>query len=271
MSLLDAIILGIVEGLTEFIPVSSTGHLILTSYLLGLDDSAVDSYLIVIQFGAIAAVAVYYRQRLAAIMRGVLGGDAAGRALAIRLGVAFVPAALVGLSLGGLIEDHLFSALTVGLALIVGGIIMMAVERPSIAPKVRKEKLEDISIADALVVGCIQCFALWPGMSRSMSTIVGGQLRGFSTSLAADFSFLLALPTLGAATVYMAIKEREALAALEGGLGVQAVGMVVSFFVAWAAVAWFLKVVKNVGMTPFGAYRIVVGLVVVGLVAAGRM
>lgn len=271
MTLLDAIILGIVEGLTEFLPVSSTGHLILTSALLGLEGCAADAYLIVIQFGAIAAVAVHYRQRLLAVLRGMMGKDKDGKKLALHLFLAFLPAAVVGLLFDDVIEEYFFSSLTVGIALVVGGVLMIVAERPPIARPPRREKLEDLTPVDALLVGCAQCFALWPGMSRSMSTIVGGQLRGLSTPLAADFSFLLALPTLGAATCYSALKNREELLAMDGGLPVMAAGMVVSFLVAWAAIAWFLKVVKKIGMTPFGWYRIAVGILVVVLVQLGML
>ena len=269
MTLLHALILGIVEGLTEFLPVSSTGHLILTNALLGLDGAAVDSYIIVIQLGAILAVAVYYRERVLGLLRGALGKDPQGRKLLINLILAFIPAAIAGLLLGDLIQSILFFPGIVALALIDGGFVMIVTDKLVAGNRQQRNSLEQITPADALLVGVAQCFALIPGTSRSMTTIVGGQLRGFSNSLAADFSFLLALPTLGAATVYSMIKDRELLMQMDGGLVAVLVGLVVSFFVAWAAIAWFLKVVKHAGMSPFGIYRIVVGGLTIILLLSG--
>ncbi|MCB2156982.1 undecaprenyl-diphosphate phosphatase [bacterium] len=269
MTLLQAIILGIVEGLTEYLPVSSTGHLILANALLGLDGAAVDSYIIVIQLGAILAVAVYYRERVLGLFRGIFGRDASGRRLLINLFLAFLPAAIVGLLLGDVIQATLFFPGIVAVALIDGGFIMIAAEKLLEGDRHQRDSIDEIKPVDALLVGVAQCFALIPGTSRSMTTIVGGQLRGFSNSLAADFSFLLALPTLGAATIYSLIKNRDALMQMDGGLLAVLVGLVVSFFVAWAAIAWFLKVVKRIGMAPFGIYRIVVGVATIALVLAG--
>ncbi len=268
MTILDAIILGIVEGLTEFIPVSSTGHLILAKSLLGLADS-VDTYLITIQLGATLAVAIHYRARIAQMLGGVTKGDEGGRRLAVNLFIAFLPAAVVGLLFDDMIERVFFNPLTVSLALVVGGIAMITIERAMKRRPAKLESVDRVGPLDAFAVGVAQCFALWPGMSRSMSTIVGAQLRGFSNAAAADFSFLLALPTLGAATLYSLWKDR---AALEGDMLVPgAVGLAVSFVSGWLAVAWFLKVLKRVGMEPFGWYRIAVGAVVLLLWALGHV
>lgn len=271
MTYLDAIILGIVEGLTEFIPVSSTGHLLLTNTLLGLSGDASKSYAIVIQLGALLACAVHYRARILEAMAGATKPDSPGFRLIRNLLVAFVPAAVVGLLFEDFIEKKLMGHDGwIAAALILGGIVMIVVEKWNPRKGARVDDLDAITVKDALWVGVAQCFALWPGMSRSMSTIVGGQLRGFSNSLAADFAFLLALPTLGAATVYKGLKDFDMLVGMEGGVGVLLTGLVVSFLVGWAAIAWFLKILKRVGMTPFGAYRIVVGgIVIVVLVTRG--
>jgi len=266
MTILDAIILGIVEGITEFLPVSSTGHLILAKAALGLDDT-VDTYLVTIQLGATLAVALYYRVRVLAMLKGLVGKDANGRRLVGNLLVAFFPAVVFGLLFDDMIEAALFNPVTVAAALVVGGVLMIVVERLRRRKTPRIERLDDVRPVDALAVGFAQCFALWPGMSRSMSTMVGGQLRGFSNELAADFSFLLALPTLGAATLYSMYKDRDAL----GGEAMvpMLVGLGVSFVAGWLAVAVFLKFIKKTGLEPFGWYRIAAGLVVVALFAAG--
>jgi undecaprenyl-diphosphatase len=270
MTILEAIILGIVEGLTEFLPVSSTGHLILAKEALGLSDE-IDPYLVGIQVGAIAAVFIPYRERIRSMLRGVTAGEAAGRRLLLNLFIAFLPAAFVGLLLKGIIEDHLFNSFTVAMALIVGGVVMIAVEKMVRPERGTLSDLDDIKPIDALVVGAAQCFSLIPGTSRSMTTIVGAQLRGFTNPLAADFSFLLAIPTLGAATLYSLYKSRDELMAIEGSAVTIPLGILVAFLVAWAAIAGFLAVVKRVGMSPFGVYRILVGGVILVLYLGGRM
>lgn len=265
MTLLDAIILGIVEGLTEFLPVSSTGHLLLANSILGLESQAADSYAIVIQFGALLAVFVYYRARIATMLKGVQNPRSPGFRLLTNLLIAFVPAAVVGLLLEDFIENRLMRHDGwIAAALIVGGVLMIVVQKTHPNKNRRIHDLEEISPRDALWVGIAQCFALWPGMSRSMSTIVGGQLRGLDDSVSADFSFLLALPTLGAATLYKLVSDYDALVSMEGGIAVMLAGLIVSFLTGWAAIAWFLTILKRIGMAPFGAYRIIVGLIVIG-------
>ncbi len=265
MNFLDALILGIVEGLTEFLPVSSTGHLILTNRLLGLRGDAVDAYTIVIQLGAILAVVALYKRRSKEMLLGVLGRHAAGLQLFLKLFVAFLPAVVAGLALEDWIDDKLFFPIPVASALIAGGVVMIAVERLYVRRKDRplsKEPLrtiDDLTYTDALIIGVAQCFALWPGTSRSMSTILGAQLRGFSDVAAAEISFLLALPTLGGATVYKMIGEREALLAMPGGLPVMLFGNVIAFAVAYLAMRTFVRIVSHYGMTPFGIYRIAIG------------
>ncbi len=276
MTYLQALILGIVEGITEFLPVSSTGHLILTNAALGLEGPAVDAYTIVIQLGAILAVLALYKDRAFQMLAGVAGKNPAGRSLFLKLLVAFVPAAIIGKLLDDPIEQLLFHPVPVAAALIVGGIAMILVERLYVLPRQQKapeslKGVEGVSYLDALLIGVAQCLALWPGTSRSMSTIVGAQLRGLSSQAAAEVSFLLALPTLGAATLYKLIKNREDLLSMPGGIPIILFGNAVAFVVAFLAVKWFVGVVNRFGMTPFGAYRIVVGALFLWLSLSGHL
>jgi undecaprenyl-diphosphatase len=266
MNLLVVVLLGVVEGLTEFLPVSSTGHLVLVGHLLGLgdDDPATSSFEIVIQLGAILAVVAHYRSLLAARGRGLLAGESASFRILLALGIAFAPTALAGLLLRQTIKAHLFGPLPVAGALIAGGVFMIVVER--LRTRRGVDGLESVTPARAFAIGLGQCFSLWPGASRAMCTIVAGQLAGLSTATAAEFSFLLALPTLGAATLYEGYKARHELAA-HGGAVSLAVGLVVSFLVAWAVIATFLKYLRTRGLEPFGWYRIAVGVLVLWLLA----
>lgn len=262
-----AVLLGIVEGLTEYLPVSSTGHLILAGHLLGARGKGTGSFEIVIQLGAVLAVLVEYRKLLALRARGLRTRDPASLALFTALGVAFVPAAVVGLLLHHAIKSLLFGPIPVAGALVVGGIVMIVVERVRARRRITGlSGLEHVTFKRALIIGIGQCFALWPGTSRSMSTIVAGQLAGLSTATSAEFSFLLALPTLGAATLYEGFKARHALSAGIGDINL-AIGLVVSFFVAWAVIAMFIRYLKRRGLEPFGYYRVVLGLVVLWVMA----
>jgi len=265
VSLLVAALLGLVEGLTEFLPVSSTGHLILVSHWLGSVDEGAKSFDIVIQLGAILAVVVHYRRLFAIRIAGLFARDPDALRLWGALLVAFVPAALTGLLLGKTIKRLLFGPLPVAAALAVGGIVMIVVER---VRKTRKVEglvgTEHVTLKRAFLIGCGQCFALWPGMSRSMSTIVAGQLSGLSTATAAEFSFLLSVPTLGAATLYEIYKGRHELAHGVGGAQLL-VGLLVSFLVAWLVIAAFVRYLGRRGLAPFGYYRIALAVVVVAL------
>lgn len=264
MGILEAILLGIIEGLTELLPVSSTGHLILVGNALGHDSEAAKSLDVVIQLGAVVAVGVYFRQKLVATARGLFARSTGSIRLLAALVAAFVPTAIAGLLLHRWVKEALFAPVPVAAALVVGGVLMIMVERWH-----RRRPAEELeSDVDAIgplrgfVIGLSQCLSLWPGSSRSMTTIVGGQLTGLDTKTAAEFSFLLALPTLGAATVYDFAKNGAAILAMPSGATLLTVGLVVSFLVTWLVVAVFLRYVKRVGLTPFGIYRIALGLVV---------
>lgn len=265
MSPLVAALLGVVEGVTEYLPVSSTGHLILTGHLLGQAGEGADAFDIVIQLGAIVAVLVHYRTLLGGHLAGLARREPASVQLLLALGLGFVPTAITGLLLRKAIKRLLFGPLPVAAALVAGGLVMIGVElwRARSLPSDERrglDGLEHVTPRRALLIGLGQCLSMWPGTSRSMCTIVTGQLLGLSTATAAEFSFLLGLPTLGAATVYEAYKSRHVLGAI-GGLNV-AIGLVVSFLVAWAVIAAFLAYLRRRGLVPFGIYRIALGILV---------
>ncbi len=258
MNPLLAVLYGIVEGITEYLPVSSTGHLILLAHLLGREAGTFE---IVIQFGAILAVVVHYRGLLLERFRGLFQGDPRSRALLVALGVGFLPMAILGFAVGKKVKDALFGPIPVAIALIVGGILMIAVERGKKQTDGAIDSIDGVTPRHALIVGLGQCLALFPGASRSMCTIVFGRFAGLSRRTAAEFSFLLGLPTLGAATAYSALKERKTLLHDVGAANL-GIGMIVSFFVAWAVVAVFLRYLTKRGLEPFGVYRILLGIVV---------
>jgi undecaprenyl-diphosphatase len=265
MTLLVALILGVVEGLTEYLPVSSTGHLILVDHFLGAEGSdARKSFEIVIQLGAILAVLVHYRGLLLQRARDMVAGKPEGTRLFAALVAGFVPTAALGLVARKAIKAHLFGPKPVAYALAIGGAVMIVVE----LVRGRKaddgeSRLEEVTPWRGFLVGVGQCASLIPGTSRSMATIVTGQLVGLTTATAAEFSFLLALPTLGAATIYEAWKSRLELATL--GIVPMAVGMVTSFLVAWMVIAVFIAYLKRRGLVPFGVYRIILGAAVLFL------
>ncbi|HVW27041.1 MAG TPA: undecaprenyl-diphosphate phosphatase [Polyangiaceae bacterium] len=266
MSHFFAFVLGVVEGFTEYLPVSSTGHLVLVSHLLGENGEGAKAFDIVIQLGAILAVVVHYRALLLERASGLFSRDPRAIALAVALAVGFLPAAVTGFLLRKTIKEHLFGPLPVALALLVGGVVMIGIERHRRARSMQGlEGLEHVTPRRALLIGIGQCFSLWPGASRSMCTIVAGQLTGLSTATAAEFSFLLALPTLTAATLYEGLKSRHELLAAGAGVDL-AIGLVVSFLVAWAVIAGFLAYLKHRGLEPFGYYRIVLAALVFFLV-----
>lgn len=269
MTWLEAMILGIVEGLTEFLPVSSTGHLELTNAILGHSDAASKTMSVVIQAGAVFAVLGYYRTTLAALLKGMLARDPEKMRLFWALVIAFVPSAAVGFVAHDKIKKVLFGPTPIAWALIVGGVVMVAVELIRKGAKQGETGLEKVTWKRALAVGVAQCFSLWPGMSRSMTTIVGGQLSGLDTPTSAEFSFLLSIPILGAATLYDLKKDGASLFVAADGGFVLAVGLFSAFVVSMLAVSGFLKYLKRYGLLPFGLYRIVVGVVVLVLVSRG--
>jgi undecaprenyl-diphosphatase len=238
------------------------------SRLLGLQGEGADAFDVVIQLGAILAVVVQYRRLLWERTVGLMTAKKESVSLLVALVLGFVPTAIAGLLLRKKIKALLFGPGPVAIALIVGGILMMVVE---VAISRRKTKpvdgLEHVTPLRAFLIGVGQCFSMWPGSSRSMCTILTGQLTGLSTATAAEFSFLLGLPTLGAATLYEAYKSREALAGV-GGLNVL-IGLVVSFVVAWAVIAGFVAYLKRRGLLPFGLYRIVLGVIVFVVLVRG--
>jgi len=254
---LKAVILGIVEGLTEFLPISSTGHLIIAGQLLGFSDDKAKVFDIVIQSGAMLAIVWEYRARFARVFTG-LAGDPAARRFAANLLMAFLPAAVLGLALGGVIKTHLFHAVPVAAAFIAGGLIILWVERSPRRTTV--ESVDDMTWQDALKVGFAQSLALVPGVSRSGATIIGGMLFGLSRRAATEFSFFLAVPTLIAAGAYDLYKHRALLDT--GDAGVFTVGFIVSFFSAFLCVRWLLRYIASHDFIVFAWYRIVFGVVV---------
>jgi len=252
-----ALVMGIVEGLTEFLPISSTGHLILAGSLLGMDDAKDKVFDIVIQTGAMLAVVWEYRARFLRVTLGAFNDRASQRFIG-NLIVAFMPAALLGLAFGKIIKAHLFQPVPVAIAFIVGAFVILWVERRR--HHVRIESVDDMTWRDALKVGCAQAFALIPGTSRSGATIIGGMLFGLSRRAATEFSFFLAVPTLVAAGIYDLIKNRDLLQASD--LGPFAIGFIASFISAFVCVRWLLRYIATHDFTIFAWYRIVFGLAV---------
>jgi undecaprenyl-diphosphatase len=247
-NLLDALVLGIVEGLTEFLPISSTGHLILAGDLLGFSPPGRDVFYVAIQTGAMLAVLWEYRARFFRV----------DLQLWRNLAVAFLPAALIGLAAGGFIKAHLFKPVPVALAFIIGGVIILLVDRGQRTSRI--ESTQSMSALDALKVGFAQCFALIPGTSRSGATIIGGMLFGMSRRAATEFSFFLAVPTLIAAGAYDAWKNRGVFSA--GDIGMWAVGLVASFVSAFVVIRWLIRYVATHDFRWFAWYRIAFGVLV---------
>ena len=264
MNALQALLLGLVEGLTEFVPVSSTGHLILAKRALGLQGEGIDAFLVVIQLGALLAAILYYRRILWDTAVGFVRGDAAARRLTLALVLGALPALALGYLFGKKIKAALFGPGPVAKALIIGGVVMVLVEAWQRRRIPKAEALADITPRQALLVGVAQAAALLPGTSRSMASIVGGMLAGLTTPLAADFAFLLAVPTLGAATLYDLLKSWRVILADTGALSL-AIGMVVSFVSGWLVIAAFLRYLRRVGLSAFGYYRVAIGAVVLFL------
>jgi undecaprenyl-diphosphatase len=257
---LKAIIMGLVEGFTEFLPISSTGHLILTGSLLGLTGEKFKTFEIAIQPGALLAVVWEYRARIATVLSG-LASDPRQQKFTLNLIVAFIPAAVIGLAFHHAI-DKLFSPTTVAFAFIVGAIVILwAEKRHKMLPgSSRVEHVDDMTILDAFKVGCAQAFSLIPGTSRSGATIIGGMLFGLSRKAATEFSFFLAIPTLLAATGYSIFKDRALLSASD--IPLFGLGSLAAFVAAFLCVRWLLRYISTHDFTMFAWYRIVFGLFV---------
>jgi undecaprenyl-diphosphatase len=262
--LLKAALLGIVEGLTEYLPISSTGHLILTGALLNFNDEKGKAFEIVIQFGAILAVCWEFRAKILAVLGG-LPRDRAAQRFAANLLIAFLPAAVLGLLFAKAIKAHLFAPVPVALAFIVGGFFILWAEKRE--HKITVATVDDLGWRDALKVGCAQALAMIPGTSRSGATIIGGLFFGLSRKAATEFSFFLAIPTLFAATVYELVKYRALFQAED--LGMLVVGSVASFISAFFCVRWLLHYISRHDFTVFAWYRIIFGLIVLATAYSG--
>lgn len=266
----QAVVLGLVEGITEYLPVSSTGHLVLASEFMGLNDpdrtsankiEAVKSFEIVIQFGAIIAVLFMYRHYVADMLRGCVGKSKSGIKLLLNTIAAFIPTAVIGLTLKGIIKEHLQSTMPVIFALIAGGAFMIAFARSRIAKESVSagKTIYDLTMAQAVILGVIQSLALWPGTSRSMVTIVGGIFLGLSAVAAAEFSFILGLATLTAASLYSFYKEGGGIVQ-EIGVPAILIGLFTAAVSAGVAVRWLVGFLNRKGLAHFGWYRIALGL-----------
>jgi undecaprenyl-diphosphatase len=261
-ALFDILLLGFIEGLTEFLPVSSTGHLILLEYLTGFEGPPGKVFEVAIQLGAILAVVVLYFRRLVGEVVNA-PRDPGARRFIVAVVLAFLPAAVIGVFAHKYIKDVLFSPWVVSVALIVGGIAILVIERLRPVPTV--QRVEDFSPALAIKIGFVQCLAMIPGTSRSGATILGALLLGVERKAAAEFSFFLAIPTMLGATVYDVYKNRDTLS-MDGGVMI-AIGFAVAFVVALFVVRLFVNFVSKHGFTPFAWYRIALGSVMLLLLA----
>jgi len=268
--LIKAAIMGIVEGLTEFLPISSTGHLILAGALLGFDDDKAKVFDIAIQTGAILAVIIVYWQKIRDTVVALPTQKQAQR-LAFNVLIAFLPAVVMGLLFGKAIKAHLFTPVVVATTFIIGGFIILWAEKrqSNVATAARIQDADDMTFMDAIKVGLVQCLAMIPGTSRSGATIIGGMLLGLSRKAATDFSFYLAIPTLIGAGAYSLIKERALLSMADAPLF--GVGLLFSFISAWLCIRWLLKFIATHSFVGFAYYRIAFGLVVLATAWSGSV
>ena len=272
LSLFDAIVLGLVEGVTEYLPISSTGHLLVTARIMNLPSSgtagdAIKSYEIAIQFGAILAVLVLYRRRLQGMVEGLFGRNDEGRHVLNAVAIAFVPAAIVGVIAEKVIKDVLFGVWPVVVAWIIGGVAVIALSRAGKLSPVGGRALGTFTTRDAAIIGGAQVLALWPGTSRSLVTIVAALLLGVSMSAAVEFSFLLGFVTLTAATGYETLSSGK-LMIEKLGIAVPLLGLVVAFAAAVVSIRWMVSYLSRHDLSIFGWYRIGVALIVIGLMAS---
>jgi undecaprenyl-diphosphatase len=268
--LIKAAIMGVVEGLTEFLPISSTGHLILAGALLGFDDDKAKVFDIAIQTGAIFAVILVYWQKIRDTVV-ALPSQRQAQQFALNVLIAFIPAVVLGLLFGKAIKAHLFTPVVVASTFIIGGFIILWAERrqeknPAVA---RIQEVESMTAMDALKVGLVQCLAMIPGTSRSGATIIGGMLLGLSRKAATDFSFYLAIPTLIGAGAYSLYKERGLLSMSD--LPMFGVGLVCSFLSAWLCIRWLLRYIATHSFVGFAYYRIAFGVVVLATAWSGAV
>ena len=268
--LIKAAIMGVVEGLTEFLPISSTGHLILAGALLGFDDDKAKVFDIAIQTGAIFAVILVYWQKIRDTVV-ALPSQKQAQQFALNVLIAFIPAVVLGLLFGKAIKAHLFTPVVVASTFIIGGFIILWAERrqsnnPAVA---RIQDVESMTAMDALKVGLVQCLAMIPGTSRSGATIIGGMLLGLSRKAATDFSFYLAIPTLIGAGAYSLYKERDLLSMAD--LPMFGVGLVFSFLSAWLCIRWLLRYIATHSFVGFAYYRIAFGVVVLATAWSGAV
>lgn len=249
MTLIQSIIIAIIEGITEFLPISSTGHMILASSLMKIhEDDFVKTFEIAIQLGAIMAIVMMYAKRF---LQGI--------SIYLKLGIAFIPTAIIGFMAYSFIKAYLFNPLIVAVSLIIGGIILVLIDRKVISRKSQTDVLENITYKNAFFIGLIQCFSMIPGVSRAAATIIGGVFNGLDKKQATEFSFLLAVPTMFAAAGYDLLKTPVIFTKHE--IFLLAIGFVIAMITAWFAVKIFLKIVENYGFKHFGYYRIVIGII----------
>lgn len=263
--ILKAILMGIVEGLTEFLPVSSTGHLIIVGNFIGFTGDFAQMFEVVIQLGAILAVIYYYRKRISQSLKiSNIKPGGWGFKLWFKILAAFIPAAVIGVVLNKYIDKYLFSSFTVSIALIAGALMMLIVEKAF--GKYKFNDMDKIGTGKSFAIGVAQCMSLFPGMSRSASTIMGGMMVGLSVKAAAEFSFFLAMPTMIAATGFSLVKGVGSMTSIEWAA--LAVGFVVSFIVALLVVDKFLSYLTKHPLKPFAYYRLIAGVIMIGLVLA---
>ncbi len=249
MDIIQSIILAVIEGITEFLPVSSTGHMILASYIMKIQDvEFVKTFEISIQLGAILAIVMIYAKRF---LQGIT--------IYLKLGCAFLPTAIVGFLAYKIIKDYLFNPAIVTVSLVLGGIVLIIIDKKVVSQKSKTVVLEDISYKNAFFIGLIQCFSMIPGVSRAAATIIGGIFNGLDKKQATEFSFLLAVPTMLAATGYDLLKTSINFSGHE--IILLSLGLMIAFITAWIAVKVFLKIVENYGFKHFGYYRILIGLI----------
>jgi undecaprenyl-diphosphatase len=265
----EAILLGVVEGITEFLPISSTGHLLVVQQLLGFDtadaESAADTYAIAIQFGAILAIAFLYRSRLSQMALGLVSRSDEGQVVLSRLLAAFIPAAILGAVFGDVIKEKLFGPIPVVIAWAVGGVFLLLWK-----PRVGQQTLTQLTVRSALIIGCAQAVALWPGVSRSLITLVAALMIGLSMAAALEFSFLLGLATLSAASLYSLLRDGDELFDQFGVLA-PAVGLVMAFVTAIIAVKWLVGYLATHDLRIFGWYRLAIAAVGTVLLLTGAL